>query len=49
MSLPGWREVVLTDDQLISRYVTPAGRYVLGGEPYEAPWAAQDEAVIALR
>ena len=49
VSLPGWREVVLTDDQLISRYVTPAGRYVLGGEPYEAPWAAQDEAVIALR
>ncbi len=45
----GFREVILKEDQLTSRYITPANRIVLDGKTIDVAYGTQDEVVIACK
>ena len=49
VSMWGYREVILTDDALISRYITPENDIVLNDQPITVKYASQDETVIPLK
>ena len=44
----GFREMILTEDALFSRYITPANRIVLDGKAVDHPYGTQDEVRIPL-
>lgn len=47
-SMWGFRELILTDSELESNYITPENRIVWNGEPLLHPYGKQDEVVIRL-
>ena len=47
-SMWGYREVILTDDALISRYITPENTIYLGGQEVKVPYHVQDEVIIPV-
>jgi hypothetical protein len=44
----GFRELVLTEDALFSRYITPENRIFLDGKAVDHPYGTQDEVRIPL-
>ena len=44
----GFREIILTEDALFSRYITPENRIVLDGKAVDHPYGTQDEVRIPL-
>ena len=46
-SMWGFRELILMEDQLTSRYITPANRIILDGKTIDVAYGTQDEVVIA--
>lgn len=47
-SMWGYREAILSDDRLVSRYITPENTVELDGKEITVPYAAQDEIEIRL-
>ncbi len=47
-SMWGFREAILTDDRLVTRYITPENTIVLDGQEVTVPYGTQDEAEIRL-
>lgn len=45
----GFREIILTEDALFSRYITPENRIFLDGKAVDHPYGTQDEVRIPLR
>ena len=44
----GFREIILTEDELSSRYITPENRIFLDGKAVDHPYGTQDEVRIPL-
>lgn len=45
-SMWGFREAILTDNSLTTRYITPENTIILNGEQITVPYGTQDEATI---